>query len=650
MPSPPSAIIIRMDAASQVNPARAREDISEASPISTLLRRFFPFYCALAALVTFGYALYEPFQIDGDAVAYMDIGDCLRAHQWAGIVNGYWHPLYPALLAAGHALFHSTPANELHAYYMANFVIFLLGMLAVVCFTDAIVRLRDRGSREQGTGNRESAGAPRLASEPWDSRAMSFLLTKYPLRYLGLALVVIASQRELSLGKVRPDALLQALLLFALAALLAHLATGRLRYAALMGLALGCAYLTKSFAFVFALLSIAALVGFRWLWLKHKVARILTAALAALVCFAALAGQYIAALSHARGRFDFGDSGALNYAWYVAGTEKMHLQPYQTAQFGSAQVHLKHPEKELLHSPLVLSYAQLPYGTYPDWFDTAYWNEQIKPHFTLSGEISRGSRNCVLIVRYLFNHPEALILLALLLALGARFTLPWKPRPGLASNAFWLPPLALGVLIWGIYATVNTEERYVTVAYLAIILTLFAALRIPQSASSFWRSQNLSIGAFLAPIASALILLLALLATGESLRTVLEDRRDILVLGYSDGWYSPTMAQVAGSLRQLGVRPGDTIACTGWSACLDDPYYARLDGVRITTEIYAGVTPAYDFLAGLPNRDQAIAVVRGQGARVLVANFGHARVSDADPFFRNWRQLGDTTFYALPLR
>src|ERR1035438_2158989 len=152
----------------------------------------------------------------------MDIGDCLRAHQWAGIVNGYWHPLYRPLLAPAHALFHSTPANELHAYYMVNFAIFLLGMLAVVCFTDAIVRLRDGGSREQGTGN----------SETWGSRATAFLLSKYPLRYLGLALLVIASQRELSLGKVRPDALLQALLLFALAALLAHLATGRLRYAA----------------------------------------------------------------------------------------------------------------------------------------------------------------------------------------------------------------------------------------------------------------------------------------------------------------------------------------------------------------------------------------------------------------------------------
>ena len=183
----------RMEAASQVNPSEAdpgprsiaRED---ATPISTLLRRFFPLYCALAALVTFGYALYDNFQLDGDAVAYMDIGDYLRAHQWAGIVNGYWHPMYPAFLSLGHALFHATLATELRAYYFVNFGIFLLGMVAVVWFADALSGLRLEVS---GSGD---------------------LLDRYALRYLGVALLVIASQRELSLGKVRPDALLQAFL------------------------------------------------------------------------------------------------------------------------------------------------------------------------------------------------------------------------------------------------------------------------------------------------------------------------------------------------------------------------------------------------------------------------------------------------------
>ncbi|MGP8258476.1 MAG: glycosyltransferase family 39 protein [Acidobacteriaceae bacterium] len=591
----------------------------------TLLHRFFPIYCVLAALATFGYALYDSYQIDGDAVAYMDIGDLIRAHHWAGIVNGYWHPMYPAFLSLGHTLFRANPATELRTYYFVNFGIFLLGMVAVVCFTDAIARLREAASQRAG-----------------------YLLDRYALRYLGLALLVVASQRELSLGKVRPDALLQAFLLLAIAALLRHLASNRLRYVALMGVSLGCAYLTKSFAFVFAFLCIFVLAAFRWFCLRHAVKRIIPAVLVALTCFAIVAGPYIAALSIQRGRFDFGDSGSLNYAWYVGGTEKMHLQPTQTAQFGSSEVHLKHPEKELLHTPLILSYATMPYGTYPDWFDTSYWNEQIKPHFKLRDDLPRFARNCVLVVRYLFNHPEALILLALLFVFGARLSMRWRPdKQGV--NAFWGVPLLLGVSIWGTYALVNTEERYVTVAYLCIILTIFAALRLPDAPSEAGSSAAGHVAGNLRFTASALILLLALLATGESLRTVFEDRRQLSIRGYPGGWYSPTMVHAAESLQTMGVHPGDSVACVGAIACLNDPYWARLAGVRILTEIYDPETPVYPFLAGLPNRDQAIEAVRGQGAKVLVADFGDYRVSDSDPAFRGWQQLGGTTFYALPL-
>ena len=105
---------------------------SEPTRLAYWLRHRWPLYCFLAALVTFGYALYDSYQIDGDAVAYMDLGDLMRAHNWHGIINGYWNPLYPAALSLGHTIFHSTRYNELHAYYMVNFGIFLLEMLAIV--------------------------------------------------------------------------------------------------------------------------------------------------------------------------------------------------------------------------------------------------------------------------------------------------------------------------------------------------------------------------------------------------------------------------------------------------------------------------------------------------------------------------------------
>ena len=72
--------------------------------------------------------------------------------------------------------------------------------------------------------------------------------------------------------------------------------------------------------------------------------------------------------------------------------------------------------------------------------------------------------------------------------------------------------------------------------------------------------------------------------------------------------------------------------------------------MRILTEIYDPETPVYPFLADLPNRDEVIATVRAQGAKVLVGDFDNARVSDSNPAFRGWQQLGDTTYYALPLR
>jgi hypothetical protein len=592
----------------------------------SLLRRFFPLYCLLVAAVTFGYALYDRFQLDGDAVAYMDIGDYLGARAWAGVVNAYWHPLYPALLSLGHTLRHANLTNELGAYYLVNYAIFLLEMLAVVCFTNAIVRLRK---------SLDASAAP------------GFLLHRTPLRYLGLTLIVIASQRELSLGKIRPDALLQALLLLAIAALLTHLATGRLRYAALMGLALGFAYLTKSFALVFALLCIAVLAIFRWLWLKHSPLRIGAAAGVALLCFGVVAGPYVAALSRQKLRLDFGDSGVLNYAWYVAGTQRMHLQPYMTAQFGSAEIQLKHPEREILRSPQVLSYAALPYGTYPDWFDPSFWNDQVKPHLSLRGEALRVGRSLVLLVRDLFNHPEPLVLFALLVALGARVSLRSKPAgpDATTANAFWIAPIVLGVAITGMYSMVTLEERYITVARLMIAVTLFAALRPPGSSPEARAAQSRS----LRPAASAAVLLLALLAAGESLRTVLEDRRNLRVAGLHRGWYSPPVYGAEQGLQAMGVNSGDSVACVGFVACLDDPYWARLTGVRILAEVFHDGTDVYPFLANLPNRDQVVDTVRATGAKVLVADFGNARVSDTDPFFRNWRQLGATTYYALPL-
>ncbi len=582
------------------------------------LRRLWPLYCFLAALVTFGYALYDGYQIDGDAVAYMDIGDLIRSHQWAGVINGYWNPLYPALLSLGHTIFHSTRYTELHAYYMINFGIFLLEMLAVIAFADALIQLRDL---------RETATAA--------SNSLAFLLDRYSLRYLGIAILVISTQRELSMGKVRPDALLQAFFLFALAALLRHLATGYLRYAALMGFVLGLAYLTKSFAFVFTLLCVIALVAFRLFRQRHAPARVAASALLVLICFSIVAGPYIAALSKQKGRFDFGDSGSLNYIWFVSGTEKMHLEQDMTSSFGAADVHLKHPETRLLNAPPTYSFKPFPYGTYPAWFDASYFNDYIKARIDPRLQIIVIAQCIVRVVRYMSNHPEAWLLIVLLFLVGARLHPKWR----LSANAFWLPPFLIASATLCIYGIVNVEDRYLTAAFFILLLPVFAAMRISPAVQTLAARTA----------ASAAVVFLALLAVGESARTVGGLRRDLITIKYPAGWYDRDTFRAAQALNKLGVGPGDTIACIGTRACVYDHYWARLAGVRILTEIYEPNYPLYPELASMPNRDQAYDVVRANGAKVLVGYLDPGLMTGTTPISKGWIELDDTPFYALPL-
>jgi hypothetical protein len=590
----------------------------EPTPLSHWLRRLWPLYCLVAALTAFGYAHYDSYQIDGDAVAYLDISDLIRSHQWAGVIDGYWNPLYPAFLALGHAVFHPTRYTELHACYMVNFGIFLLEMLAVIAFADGLIQLREL---------REGVTVA--------SRSLTFLLDRYTLRYLGIAILVISSQRELSLGKVRPDALLQAFLLFALAALLRHLATTHLRYAALMGFALGFAYLTKSFAFVFTLLCIVALVAFRVFWQRQAAARVAASALLALLCFSIVAGPYIAALSKQKGHFDFGDSGSLNYIWFVSGTEKMHLEQDMTTSFGAAEVHLKHPETRLLKDPPTYSFKPFPYGTYPAWFDASYFNDSIKAHIDPHLQIVIFGQCIMRILRYMCNHPEAWTLLILLLFLGARLSLGWHR----SANAFWIVPVLLGLGSICIYSIVNVEDRYLTAAFFMLLLPLFAAMRVAPAA--YTTAARFA--------ASTAVALLALLAVAESARIVGQLRRDLVFVQSPTGWYDRDIFRAAHALNDLGVGPGDTIACIGTRACVYDHYWARLAGVRILTEIYEPTGQLYPILAAMPNRDEVYDVVRRQGAKVLVGYFDPGVMTGNTPVSAGWRQLDGTPFYALPL-
>ena len=149
--------------------------------------------------------------------------------------------------------------------------------------------------------------------------------------------------------------------------------------------------------------------------------------------------------------------------------------------------------------------------------------------------------------------------------------------------------------------------------------------------------------------ASAAIVLLALLAIGESARIVGELRRHLVFAQSPTGWYDHDIFPAAHALNTLGVGRGDTVACIGTIACTYDIYWARLAGVRILTEIYEPNPPLYPYLAAMPNREQAYDVARREGAKVLVGYFDPGLMTGTNPVSAGWKALGQTHFYALPL-
>lgn len=569
-----------------------------------LSRRVLLLYVLLMLLAGAGYALYDSYQLDGDALSFMDIGDALLRHDWPRVVNAYWNPLYAGALAVGQAVARPSRWDELQVFYWVNFVIFAAAIGACLFFVRSMTLLRAKAFVQDGERSVFSA------------RAMQFV---------SLALLFFSYQRELSLGKVRSDALLLVFLLLA-GGMFFRVQRRAWGWFPLLGATLGLAYLTKSFAF----LPTAALLGGTAVYgiLRQRGQdrqRTVVGAMVAGVCFLAVAGPYIAAISKRQGHLTTGDSGPMNYAFDVDGTVRFHAFNHPGEGAGRARVNFRHHEQLLLADPPVYSYAPHAWGTVPLWFDPAYWDNRIVPRFYLQGQIERLERSVVQLVRFLVAHPEGLVVVLVLLAAGCGFRQPWR------EMRLLLPILGWGLLMFAIYMPVDLQDRYLTGAFLLVLLPGMALLRRPQKGG-------------LGRTPAIMAVLLALLALADAARDLGERRRTLIVTGYPRGAYSMETYPAADGLAKLGVKPGDRLACLGDQACYPDPYWVRLAGAQLFAQVDTLNRDPAALWRGYPNKQQIVERLRGQGVKVLVAMFGPATRQP-----EGWVQLGSSNLYGLPL-
>ena len=586
--------------------------------VRTIGRRFLWLYALLVLITAVAYARFDLYAMDGDGTAFMDIVQDLRSGHAALAINGYWNPGYPAVLAAMDSIARPTLWNELATLRYINVGIFLLAMLACLFFTGELARGRDL----KGDGE-VNAAVPR-----------------YALHLLGLALLLFSLGRELPVAAPRSDTLLMMFLLLAAALVLRLLnGAGFWAYPAL-GLALGCAYLTKSFAFLPSVtlilaLGLYALLGKR----QNRIRGLGGTALLALV-FALTAGPYILAISRQLGHLTTGESARLNYAFFIDNTQRWHEWYHGT--LGHAGGTFLHPEAVLAGPPPVFSFAAHPYGTFPLWFDPAWWTLGIKPHVYLRGHGLRALRNTALLARYLLERPEIFVLLAVAVGFGAVWP-RLRARRHLQANLWALAPIVWGLLMFAIYFPIDLQARYLTAPFLLFLLPVFALLRVrPQSSEA--AAENRFIGT--STTCSALVVLFAGIGLAQAFTFLAERRRQTPPAEQHHPGYDREIFPAAAALDQLGLQPGDKIACMGDRACYTDHYWARLAGTQILAQVETpGEADPQLFWNSIPDKAAITEPLRRMGLRYIVTQFGN---SVRKP--EGWVQLGHSDFFAYPLQ
>ncbi len=562
-------------------------------------------YVGSMALIMLGYVRYDPYQIDGDAVSYMDIASSILHGRWHEAVNGLWNPGYPALLALGKFLTHADRMHELAVFYWVNYFIFLISIACGAFFVQSVLLLRTDANIEHP------------AESAW-------MLPSSMLYLAAFAIVFLSWQHEFSLGKIRVDGLFASLLLLAFGCLLRMVASKGVGPAIGMGLFFGLAYLVKSPGLIIAFITffLFAIYLFGESRLKQKGWGLLIA----MAAFATIAGPYLAALSVQKGRFDAGDSGRLNYAWYVSGTEPLHLLNNQPARFGHADVHLKHSQIEMMSNPGVVSFAHFPNATYGPWFDPSYFNEGVAPRFSLRLQLRLAMEQSRRLWSFVESHSLVLALLIFSIAWGARIV-----KSGSLRRVLFLLYFVLSFCFL-MYLCVHFLDRYVAgMFWFASIATL--GLLILQNGSMRGMAQG-----------ATMFMGIAILLLGA--QSVAQMRQATIFSGSGRGWNNTEEFETARKLHEAGIVLGSTVAC--FRACNTGSYWARLAGVHITSEIFDPryVTDMGDgekMWQALPNKAAVIAALRTTGAQAIVGYFELPPAPTTD-----WKPLAGH-YYLKPL-
>src|ERR1039458_9816452 len=289
------------------------------------------------------------------ALSYLDVFTAISRGDWTLALTPQWSIGYPLILSATRWIFPAGPEGEWMAIHVVNLVILLATYLSFLYL------LKVASTYTAKVNGAESA------------------VTKNGLNGfvfgIGTTLFLLWQLLIGNVSRVSPDPLICCVFFLVTATCLRFFMRPSVRTAVILGFLMGFGYVMK--AVFLPVTFVVLLVVFLHSLTRSPGQRLpAVSKLAwALPAIALLALPYILALSHAVGKYTFGESGSLNYAWFVN-----HVPSQCNWQGGPAPLGMPiHPTHLVLRDPPVFTFAKpFPVSSwkYEGWLGLIYTPER----------------------------------------------------------------------------------------------------------------------------------------------------------------------------------------------------------------------------------------------------------------------------------
>ncbi|MBI3589997.1 MAG: hypothetical protein HY094_01295 [Candidatus Melainabacteria bacterium] len=528
--------------------------------------------------------------IEGDGIPYLDIGDLVFQGRWEALVNGIWSPLYAIVQGLFLFLFKPSYQMESTIVHFANFSIYMLSFLAFDFFLSQFIVSYKKNNLHSIKDN-------------------SYLLSEETLTLIGYSLFIWSSMNMLHTSRITPDVFVTAFIYLAFGILL-RINSGSLNLAnfIMLGVVLGLGYFTKEVFFLMAFIFLFA--GFVSVY-KSKAG--LLKMIVALFTFVVISSPLIIALSKEKGYFTFGETGKLNYHWYINPNPCNYIH----RGFPGCKK-LVHPVREIYDEPRLIEYSYPLPVTYPLIHDPSYWSEGTTPYFDIKGQIIALVKNIrELFKLFLYDQNVLIVLFLILFFLQER-----KVEFFREARRKWLLfiPAVIPVLI---YLLVHLESRYIGAFLVVFWLVLFSSVKLKYF-SNVKRVTSL--------LAVVLVFSLNIMSVfSKDLEENYQAAKDEII-----DW------QIAEKLEKAGIKKRDKVAIIG--NYYDHLYWARLLKVQIIAEIFD--EPVYEFWAASDHvKSQVFKTLKQYGIKTVVTEKIPSYASNA-----KWENINGTSYYFYKLQ